>query len=117
MSKVAAVLAGLSLVPVVALATAGGCSSTSSTMLTNCSTYTPDAGADPNITCAIGWICNPGPTLLQITCTGDPKPEFYDCSCSNGTTTTKQIVVDTFICDGMGSLPTANMGCGFNIAP
>jgi hypothetical protein len=103
----------------VALAAGSSCSSTpGTTLLTDCTTFTPaDAGMDPDLTCAIGWSCNSGDTQLQITCTQDVRPEYYDCSCSNGTTTTQSIVVDFFPCNPMGSLPTANMGCNFNISP
>jgi hypothetical protein len=119
MSKIVAVLVILGTAGLTVAAVSSGCSSDATTgTLTDCSSFTPpDAGMDPNLSCAIGWTCNSGDTMLQLTCTPDIRPEYYDCSCSNGTTTTQTIVVDTFPCDPMGSLPTANMGCNFNIGP
>jgi hypothetical protein len=120
MSKIAGALLVLGAAPLAVLTASlafSGCAGTATSTPMNCTAYTPDAGTDPNLTCAIGWACNSGDTILQLTCTQDVRPEYYDCSCSNGTTTTQSIVVDTFICDAMGSLPTANMGCNFGIQP
>ena len=116
MSKiVATVLVMVALAPLGLAFLGAGCSSTTSAYVTGCTTYTPDAGATPNLTCAIGWSCTSNSTMYQITCAYDARVEYYECSCDNGSTTTKSIVVDPFICDGQGSLSTANMGCDFNI--
>jgi hypothetical protein len=120
MSKVVAalvlsVLSGLAAL-VVTVASAG-CGTPATSTLTDCASFYPDAGTSDTLTCAIAWSCNSGATQLQLTCTQDPqRSDAYDCSCSNGTTTTQSIVVPTFMCDPNFSLNTANMGCNFNIA-
>jgi hypothetical protein len=122
MAKFLAILVILGGACATVAAVSSGCSSTTnSTTLADCSSSTPpDAGMNAKLTCAILWSCNSGDTQLQLTCTQDKRPEYYDCTCSNGSTTTETIVVDTFPCDPnnpMGALPTANMGCNFNILP
>ncbi len=101
--------------PLVLAASMGGCSSTDASFATGCTNYTPDAGTSDNVTCSIGWSCDDGAALFQMTCVQDERPEYYDCNCGNGTTNTMYIVVDTFICTPAGALSTANMGCLFDI--
>jgi hypothetical protein len=110
-----AALLVLAAVPLVVASSAGGCTSTNSATPIGCVTYTPDAGTTPGITCAIGWNCNSDTAQFAILCT-EYGPEYYRCTCSDGTTNTQTIVVDTFICDAEGSLSTANQGCAFNIS-
>jgi hypothetical protein len=114
-SKIVAVSLIAAGTPIAVAMMGGGCSSTTASFATDCTNYTPDAGNDPNVSCAIGWSCDEATALYQMICVFDEAPEYYVCSCSNGITTTRAIKVDTFICDPQGALSTGNMGCDFNI--
>jgi hypothetical protein len=114
-ATIAAAIALLAAAPLAVAVTVGGCTSTASASNIGCTTYTPDAGTTPDVTCSIGWNCNSDTAQFAILCVAD-GPEYYRCTCSDGTTNTRTIVVDTFICDGEGSLSPANQGCEFNIS-
>jgi hypothetical protein len=119
MVRIVAGIAVLGMIPLVVATASSGCTSTSAPYATDCTNYTPDAGVGNDTTCAIGWSCDDGNALYQMTCTQSSLPEYYECSCSNGndTTITQNIRVDAFLCSPQGAINTANMGCLFNIQP